>query len=52
MGRGGGGGWLLLQSASRGDAIAVDALLTRYLPQLRAFVRAHPVVEQRGPDDD
>lgn len=29
----------LLENASRGDAIAVDALLQRYLPGLEAFIR-------------
>jgi RNA polymerase sigma-70 factor (ECF subfamily) len=28
-----------IQKATRGDAVALDALLERYLPQLRAFVR-------------
>ncbi len=45
---------LLLQSASRGDAIAVDALLTRYLPQLRAFVRLNlggQILAKEAPED-
>ena len=29
----------LLQEASNGGAVAVDALLTRYLPELHAFIR-------------
>ncbi|MFO0985459.1 MAG: sigma-70 family RNA polymerase sigma factor [Planctomycetota bacterium] len=30
---------MLVQEASRGDAVAVESLLTRFLPGLRAFIR-------------
>lgn len=44
----------LIQSASRGEAAAVEELLTRYLPALRAFVRlrADPALRARESDSD
>jgi RNA polymerase sigma-70 factor (ECF subfamily) len=33
--------------ASRGDAVSVEAMLTRYVPRLRAFLRAQIDAEQR-----
>ncbi|MBK8180912.1 MAG: sigma-70 family RNA polymerase sigma factor [Planctomycetes bacterium] len=44
----------LIQSASRGEPAAVEELLTRYLPALRAFVRlrADPALRARESDSD
>ena len=44
----------LVDSASRGDAVAVDRLLERYLPGLRAFVRlqAGPMLRARESASD
>lgn len=33
--------------ASRGDAVSIEAMLTRYVPRLRAFLRAQVDAEQR-----
>jgi RNA polymerase sigma-70 factor (ECF subfamily) len=43
-----------IQKATRGDAVALDALLERYLPQLRAFVRLRlgPGLRARESSDD
>jgi RNA polymerase sigma-70 factor (ECF subfamily) len=38
----------LLESASRGDAMAIDELLARYLPGLRAFIRLRAGALLRG----
>ena len=44
----------LLQQASQGDRPAVDQLLARYLPGLRAFIRlrAGPMVRRRESESD
>jgi RNA polymerase sigma-70 factor (ECF subfamily) len=44
----------LVQRASAGDVPSIDALLTRYLPRLRAFVRLRvtPVIRQRESASD
>jgi len=44
----------LVHSASRGDGIAIDELLHRYLPGLRAFVRlrASPAVRAKESASD
>jgi RNA polymerase sigma factor (sigma-70 family) len=44
----------LVADASRGDALAVDELLQRYLPGLRAFIRlrAGPLVRARESSSD
>jgi RNA polymerase sigma-70 factor (ECF subfamily) len=43
-----------IQKATRGDAVALDALLERYLPQLRAFVRLRlgPELRAKESSDD
>jgi len=38
----------LLESASRGDALAIDELIARYLPGLRAFIRLRAGALLRG----
>ena len=45
---------LLVQSASRGDRVAIEALLARFLPELRAFLRLRTgprLLQQETPDD-
>ena len=44
----------LIERASRGDALAVEALLQRYLPSLRAFIRlrASPLVRSHESSTD
>ena len=44
----------LVQSASRGDAVALDQLLVRFLPELRAFVRLNVgghLLAREAPED-